>query len=320
MPGSRVICLDTVMVDVVFDVAQLPTRGGDALSSRRVMTTGGGFNLMSAARRQGMSVAYLGQIGSGPLAELAQRSLDEEGIVNLAPSRGPLDIGLCVVLVDDGAERTFVTSPGAELTLSRADLDAVEWLDGDVVYLSGYDFVYPELAEVVTPWLATLDERVTVSFDPGPRVSDISNETLRVVLERTDWLLSNEVEAECLSHVNDPEEALVVLQQRWNCEGLVIRLGERGCVGARANEYYRAGGFRVPAVDTNGAGDVHNGVVLASLSEGVGLATALLRANAAAAHSVATFGPATGPTRTQVDAFLANHSLEVQTTAFDPGG
>jgi sugar/nucleoside kinase (ribokinase family) len=61
----------------------------------------------------------------------------------------------------------------------------------------------------------------------------------------------------------------------------------------------------VEAVDTTGAGDAHSGVFLASLADRLSPADAARRANAAAALAVTRPGPATGPTRAELDAWLA---------------
>ena len=63
-------------------------------------------------------------------------------------------------------------------------------------------------------------------------------------------------------------------------------------------------GFAVQAVDSNGAGDAHAGVLLAGLSRGLGLYEAALRANAAAALAVTERGPATAPIRSRTDALV----------------
>ncbi|WP_431280453.1 PfkB family carbohydrate kinase [Leifsonia poae] len=64
-------------------------------------------------------------------------------------------------------------------------------------------------------------------------------------------------------------------------------------------------GFSVDAVDTNGAGDAHGGVLAAALSRGAGMLDAARRANAAAAIAVTRSGPATAPTSAEIDALLA---------------
>ncbi|MDN6429398.1 MAG: PfkB family carbohydrate kinase, partial [Propionibacterium sp.] len=60
----------------------------------------------------------------------------------------------------------------------------------------------------------------------------------------------------------------------------------------------------VKAIDTNGAGDAHCGVLCATLAAGGDLAEAVRRANVAAAMSVTRRGPATAPARAQIDAAM----------------
>jgi len=84
-----------------------------------------------------------------------------------------------------------------------------------------------------------------------------------------------------------------------------VRLGQDGCLlGHRAGPARHVPGFRVTAVDTNGAGDTHTGVFLAALAGGAAGAEAVRRANAAAALSVTRRGPAVGPTRAELARFL----------------
>ena len=63
-------------------------------------------------------------------------------------------------------------------------------------------------------------------------------------------------------------------------------------------------GFPVDAVDTNGAGDAHAGVLVAALLRGEGLLPAVRRANAAAAIATTRRGPATAPVAEETDRLL----------------
>jgi len=298
----RLLVLDTVMVDVALHVDSLPVRGGDAVAHDRLVSAGGGFNILSTALRQGCEAVYVGQLGEGPFSRMAQASLANEGVELLITPRGPRDLGACVVLVERSGERTFVTSPGAELTLTGEELAAVRPTAYDTVYFSGYNFVYPEIADTVTDWLETLHPDTVVAFDPGPRVADIDGKILRRVLHRTDWLLCNFAEAAYLTKANSAFLAARALLAQLSRRGVVVRDGARGCVGADNQGIYISPAYVTNVVDTNGAGDVHNGVVLAELMAGNQLDIALERANAAASIAITTFGPATGPTR---DAVLA---------------
>ncbi|WP_431221527.1 PfkB family carbohydrate kinase [Leifsonia xyli] len=65
-------------------------------------------------------------------------------------------------------------------------------------------------------------------------------------------------------------------------------------------------GLPVRAIDSNGAGDAHGGVLAAALSRGADLLAAARRANAAAAIAVTRRGPATAPTGSEIDHVLAS--------------
>lgn len=59
---------------------------------------------------------------------------------------------------------------------------------------------------------------------------------------------------------------------------------------------------RVAAIDTNGAGDAHSGVLAAALAQAIPLERALLLANCAGALSTTIVGPASCPAREQIEA------------------
>jgi hypothetical protein len=59
---------------------------------------------------------------------------------------------------------------------------------------------------------------------------------------------------------------------------------------------------RVAAIDTNGAGDAHSGVLAAALAQAIPLERALLLANCAGAFSTTLVGPAACPARKQIEA------------------
>ena len=302
---QRVVAVDTVMVDVALHIDTLPVRGGDALAHQRLVTAGGGFNIMSAVVRQGCDAAYVGQLGAGAFSHMAQRALESEGIEVLVPPHGTKDLGVCAVLVERSGERTFITSPGAELTLQPSDLDDVVLRSGDVVYFSGYNVVYPEIAETIVSWLCAFPDDIVVAFDPGPRVADIPLPLLRRVLGRTDWLLCNNHEATYLTKANNATLAAQALYAQWSRRGVVVRDGARGCVGVDATGVYPVPGFVTNVIDTNGAGDVHNGVTLAELLGGASLPAAMENANAAASIAISSFGPGMCPRRDEVLARVA---------------
>ena len=321
----RLVFAGEAIVDVVLRVPALPPRGGDMLAASSEVTAGGGFNVMSAAARHGLPVLYAGGHGTGPWGEVIRSALAAEGIALLRPADPDRDTGFDVALVEPDAERTFVTHLGAEMVRGSGSWDAVPAGPGDAVYVSGYGLVAPDSGSVLGAWAAALPFGVLLFFDPGPLVEQIPAAVLGPVLARCDWVSGNEREAAVLASGGltgdgvpaGPRETARRLLTRAGAGagdgGVLVRVGASGCyVGVRSSgAVTRVPAPVVTAVDTTGAGDAHAGVFLASLADGLPPLDAAARANAAAACAVTRHGPATAPTRAELDAWLSLSTLEI---------
>lgn len=358
LPPVRLLLAGEAIADLVMRVPVLPARGGDLLASDSAVHAGGGFNVMAAAARQGMPVAYAGGHGTGPWGDLVRAALAAEGISLLRAPDPDADTGFDVAFVEPDGERTFVTSTGAET--HPGGWTAIEVSPRDAVYISGYGLVPAPLPapfpapdparepeggavtdspvggpagggpagvgpavagfvggdpagsgpEVGGPagelggWAAALPDGVVLFADPGPLVAGIPAATLDAVLARCDWWSCNRREAALLTGSADPVTAARALLRRTR-GGVLVRCGPDGCVVGTAGDRDPR---RVPApvvdvVDTTGAGDAHAGVFLAGLAEGLDPLAAARRANAAAALAVTRYGPATAPSRRELDTF-----------------
>ena len=305
-PFDRLLHLGNVVVDVVLEVPALPERGGDVLADRTQTTPGGGFNVMVAAARQGLRVAYAGAHGSGPFGALARAGLADAGIEILQPPKADLDTGFVIAVVDSAGERTFLTSRGAEAALTAQDLAGLTPAPRDAVYLSGYGLLHPSNTDALRGWLGRLGQGTVVFFDPGPLVESIPADVLEAVLARVDWVTCNARESTLLTGLADPRGAARALAERAGRRGVLVRPGSAGClIGYRDRDPVTVPGFRVDVLDTNGAGDAHAGTFIAALAGGAGEVAATRAANAAAALSVTRRGPATAPTAAELAHFLA---------------
>ena len=294
--------MGNVVVDIVLTVPAVPARGDDVIATSTTYSVGGGFNVMAAARRQGIRTVYGGAHGTGPLATRGAHALAVEGISAVGTPCPDLDTGFVVTLVDDGGERTFVTSVGAEGLLDAGRLALVQPRPGDFVGISGYSLLPSRSPEPLLVWLAALDARVAVIVDPGPLVAQLAPSVMDAVRGRADWWTVNAREAAVLTGSDDPAEAAPRLVDH---RAVVVRDGPRGCWVAVGDAVTLVPGFAVDAVDLTGAGDAHTGVFVAALARGLDPLTAAHEANAAAALAVTRRGPATAPTRAELVQFLA---------------
>ena len=314
--NTRLVFAGEAIVDLVMQVPALPERGGDMLAASSSTEVGGGFNIMAAAARQGLPVVYAGGHGTGPWGDRVRAALAAEGIAILRTPDPAADTGFDVAMVEAGGERTFVTSLGAETLREPGAWDPILVRTGDIVYVSGYGLVTPDAGAVLGAWAAALPPAVLLFVDPGPLVAYISAAVLDPVLSRSDWWSCNQREAALLTEAGDPVEAARRLARRTGRAGVIVRAGPSGCVlalrGPASTAAVQPGlslsdipAPAVTAVDTTGAGDAHAGVFLAAIAAGLPPAAAAWRANAAAALTVTRPGPATSPSRAELEEFLA---------------
>lgn len=299
---TRLVVIGSVIADQMMTVPSLPERGGDVLAGPVAVQPGGAFNILAAAARLGLPTALAGRLGSGPLGSMlagALRGLGTELLLPLADG----DSGTCIGFVEPDGERTFVTSPGVEQTLTDADFGLIDWAGGDSLYVSGYDLLYPETGPAVA---ALLDRYrpATLLVDPGPLVAEVPADLLDRVLAVTDVLSLNERELRILGE-DDPGGRLRLLDRLPEAGAVVARVGAEGAwLHRRGRAPELIPSLPVTVVDSTGAGDAHAGALLAGLAGGLELPEAVRLANAAGALAVTRAGSATGPTSAELAAAL----------------
>ncbi|MGH8329325.1 MAG: PfkB family carbohydrate kinase, partial [Pseudomonas sp.] len=216
------------------------------------------------------------------------------------------DTGLCVALTEASAERSFISYIGAEGELNAEDLASVPAEAGDYVYVSGYSLLHGGKARALVDWVLDLPRGINVVFDPGPLVDSPDEPLMQALLARIDLWTSNSVEALKFTGASDIAEALSRLADHLPADVLmVVRDGPQGCWISQRGNRQHVPGFKVEAVDSNGAGDAHAGVFVAGLAQGLVPVDAARRANAAAALAVTRWGPATSPGAAEVDGLIS---------------
>ncbi|WP_292627019.1 PfkB family carbohydrate kinase, partial [Mesorhizobium sp.] len=168
--------------------------------------------------------------------------------------------------------------------------------------------------DALADWIEALPAEIFLVFDPTPVISDIPRAILDRVLARTSWLSCNTAEAAEIAGRGDVEAVAARLLSSHcpTAEGVVIRAGANGCFVRLADGSAQAvPGFKVVAVDTNGAGDTHIGAFVSALSRGVPPFAAARYANAAAALSVTRHGGSSAPTDQEIQTFLSHEERSV---------
>jgi sugar/nucleoside kinase (ribokinase family) len=292
--------LSGIIVDLIYWVETLPKAGEEAIVDDFRIMPGGGFNAMIAAKRAGMEPVYGGSLGAGPLAELVQRRLEEEGISIHQPTRQEIDQGCSTVLVERSGERTFIAREGADGQMALGTLTGMPTETFAWTLLSGYALDYAGSREAYRSWMRGDGPQSPLVFDPSPVVAAIAPDILHLALSRASWISANRQEATFLTGETNPVRAAERLATGRK-GGALVRKGAEGCVLATDECLYEVPGHPVSPIDTNGAGDTHIGSFLAVLADGASPLEAARYANVAAALSTTERGSATAPPRNEVE-------------------
>ena len=324
-PAGRVVLMGQILVDLAVRGDALPGPGGDVWAVDEGMHVGGGFNALVAARRMGAEAVSLSPIGEGPYSSLIQAALAREGIADAGPRVAGIDNGFCIAFTDRTGERTFISTKGAETMVpASAWADVVRTMHpGDVLYVDGYLMDHPANREAAQAALHALPEGVRVVLDVSPVIGIPDGLPTRDVIISMNHREAQEIgkrtaDRSLLDRCAQPlgaAEAVCAAVRR----PVVVRAGAAGAYVARpsvaATDAVDEDASHVPtphveAIDTNGAGDAHSGVLAASLAQGIPLERALLLANCAGALSATVVGPASCPSREEIEA--AANALEAR--------
>jgi sugar/nucleoside kinase (ribokinase family) len=281
-----------------------------------------------AAARLGLRVALAAAVGDDPAGRFMLGQLAAEG-VDTAPVavRAAVPTGMTVAL-SAGGDRAILTATGAVATLTARDVPPALLARARHVHVSSYFLV----ADSLGPGLAALlgaaraagaSTSLDTNWDPAQRWGDGG---LAAALAHLSLLLPNEAEALHLAggalgraggatHLAGGALGLAgaaTLEQAVSAltaagPRLVVKLGERGALGADGAQQFLAAPPPVTVTDTTGAGDCFNAGVIAGLLSGADLPSAVALGCAVGAASTRAPGGTAGAPDLATARDLARH-------------
>ena len=311
--AGRVVLMGQILVDHVL-AGNAPVYGG---GSERVNDEGfhvsAGFNVLAAARRMGAEAVSLSPIGTGPHASMIEAALAREGIVDAGPRVTDCDNAYRTALITGSGKCTIIAMKGAEtMAPETAWADVVRTMKpGDVLFIDGSLMDHPSNKVAADNALRVLPEGVRVVLDVSPIVGIPdglpSNTIISMNYDESQdlWKRIPDEERKFPSWL-PADKAATALAARLG-HHVLVRKDESGAYFAPADGAADLSTFHIPTpsvrtVDTNGAGDAHSGVLAACLAQDVALKRALVLANCAGALASTVPGPASCPTRSQIEA------------------
>lgn len=288
---NKVIVVGSINMDITARTDKLPDTG-ETVAARSVeyLPGGKGLNQAVAAAKIGTTVVLAGCLGSDSFADELASFVRRHKIDVSCLRRSEKNSGIALITVDERGQNTIVVAPGSNADVCPEDVKKLPVSPGDVVVCQ---FEIPPAA-VAAAFAKARRYGARTILNPSP-VCPIPDEIFR----NTDILIVNETELAFLSRENvdenTPAEKIADAAEKLKTDAeqtVIVTLGSRGALVAGSKDMLFVDSYKVPAVDTVGAGDCFAGVFAAKLAEGKDVGENVKTAARAAAVCVTRKGAA----------------------------
>jgi sulfofructose kinase len=245
--------------DTVIPLSKYPTRGSKVEYSHASVLPGGQVaSTVVACQRWGMRTRYVGKLGDDVAATLHREAFAHAGVETRLITVNGGASSQSLILVDDGGERTVLCRRDERMNLQPAELNRDWIVNAGALHVDGYDTAAATVAaqwarEAGVPVIADLDETY-------PGIEDL--------LANIDYVVTSRDFPIRLMRESNLEFALQMMQRRFGSRIAAATLGEDGVLAWDGEQFHHAPAFRVPVVDTTGAGDIfHAGFIYGLLQD-----------------------------------------------------
>jgi sugar/nucleoside kinase (ribokinase family) len=260
--------------DTLISLPDYPERGSKVeYHGATVLPGGQSATTVVACQTWGLRTRYVGKLGTDDAARLHREAFARVGVDARLISVPGAASAQSLIIVDAGGERTVLCRKDERLVLQPADLERDWIVNARALHVDGYDTAAATLAarwarEAGTPVIADLD-----ALYP-----DVGN-----LIENVDYLIASRDFPCRLMRENNLEMALKGIHARYGCKLTAATLGPDGVLAWDGKRMMHSSAYRVPVVDTTGAGDIFHAGFIYGLLQGWPLNRQLDFACAAAA-------------------------------------
>lgn len=270
----------------------------DKVRMENCIEQGGGpaATAIVAATRLGVKTAFIGICGSDTRGDAIVRDLKKEGVNTAAMVRqrgADSPAAFCWVEQTTG-KRSIAWTHGSVRRLGPKDVDVSLIKRSSVLHLDGHHIDAALHAAKIARKAG-----VMVSIDAGTLVPSIER-----LLKLCDVIIASEKFAYRLSGKKKTEQSIRALEA-FKPAICAVTSGADGVYWSKDGVHARQRSFKVPVIDTTGAGDVFHGAFVAALAKGMNAAECMRFAAATAALKCTALGGRTGiPSYKQVVHYL----------------
>ncbi len=213
---------------------------------------GGGTNSAATLALQGFNTAYCGKIGRDDAGLKVLKELEERGVnTDLVSSTDEKPTNHSVIIDVMEIDRTILVYRGASDYHGEKDID-FENLKSKWFYLAPFS----ESSIPLFNLLIDYADKNGIKVMANPSKAQLSDENIKILLDKIDILLLNAEEAVILTNESIEDDNELIKKTANLCKGVtLITQGVNGVVAHNEGIFYRSKPIIPEADDKTGAGD-----------------------------------------------------------------
>lgn len=304
MKIPNIVVIGSLNMDIVIEADRQPELGETILGSKAQFIPGGkGANQAVAAARLGAKTTMIGAVGGDSFGLELLKALDDNGIdrhaVKIVDSSST---GIASIFLTNG-DNSIVVVQGANLDLLPEDIDLYD----DVIQAADIILIQLEISLETVCYAVRKAKSYgkIVVLNPAPAQTLPDG-----LLSQVDYMTPNRSELGLLTGRDaegDELEAAILDLMNKGVANVITTLGADGSAFMDNLKLRTIQGYKVPVIDTTGAGDSFNAALAYSLALDPDLEKAVSFAAKVSAVAVTKFGAQEGmPTMEAVHQFSAS--------------
>ena len=291
-----IACLGITVLDRIFRVPLLPSKGGKYVASDYFEVGGGPAATAAVAiKKLGHPVEFIGRVGSDSVASVLSEEFLSNGVgIKHVKHLANAKSSFSAIMVDDSGERMIINYQDSTLSRDVSWLGSVDFSEFSALLC---DVRWPEGA------LYSLEKAKEVGI-PTVLDADITPDDISSLVKIADHVVFSHPGLKKFTGELDPLKGLRIAQESA-CGKVYVTVGSDGCFWLENDELKHLPSFKVDVVDTTGAGDVFHGAFTLAVAENSNSLDAVKFSSAVAALKCTRPGGREGiPDRVRVSQFL----------------
>lgn len=234
-------------------------------------------NVLAMLQKLNKNTKFIGKVGNDQFGHMLRSTIEEVGIDSsylLNDSDIPTTLAFVHTLPDGDRDFSFYRKPGADLMLRDTDINEEMFEDASIFHFGTLSMTTPEITKATLKAVEIAKSKgMIISLDPNLRPPlwsslELAKEQMLKAISLCDVLKISDNEIQFVSGLEDYDEGIKFLQDKFNTKLICLTLGKDGSRAYYNGMRVEVSGFaQANVIDTTGAGDTFCGCVLNYICE-----------------------------------------------------